>query len=307
VRRFAFAAIATLAIAFSGAPTPALRAATPDASALPSPTASLEPTATASAAPDYVAVVGPVHGAWVVDGKAASLGTKIVAGASFGQAQTGATGSIAIYAFDGTLIAKSCPSDPGCGGAFQLGALGETAGIKSVVQDATKALSHYRLTFATPMPQSVPNTTPVDAVAPLATDGAVDLGDLMQGVAFGPYRLVLRPLDAHSGFTPSGDPIIKLVTWNGEAVSVAVGGVPEGLYGLQLFSRDLANRALGGMAWAAVLGTRGETAHVGYKTAQAIAAKWADPEARQIFLRSYLVNAVFPQPTPGPGRRGRRT
>jgi hypothetical protein len=317
--RLLFAASATLAIAIAGGPAAALRAATPQPSALPSPESTPEPAATVSAAPDYVAVVGPVHGAWLVDGKAATLGEKLAAGASFAQARAGETGSIAIYAFDGRLIAKSCPSDPGCGGPFRLDPLGDTAGVKSVVQDATRALPRYRFVFATPGPQSAPpgperaNATPVDAVAPLASDGAVDLGDLMQGVAFGPYRIVLRPLDTHAGFTPAGDPIIKLVTWNGEAVSVAVGGVPEGLYALQLFSRDVASRPLGGPAWAAVIpvsgigGARGEAAHAGFKTAQTIAAKWPDPEARQLFLRSYLVNAVFPPPTPGPGRRGRRT
>ncbi len=293
--RLCFVASATLALAFAALPAVHVRAATP------------EPSQTPSAAPDYVAVVGPVHGAWLVDGKPATLGAEIAAGASIEEARPDATGSIAIYAFDGRLIAKTCPSDPTCGKSFVLDPLDDTTGIKSVVQDATKALAHDRFAYATPAPQRAPRSTPVDAIAPLANDGAVDLGDIMQGVAFGPYRLVLRPLDPHSGFTPAGDPIIKLVTWNGEAVSVAVGGVPEGLYGAQLFSRDLASRALGGTAWIGVIGNRGEASRTEFRSAESLAAKWENPEARQLFLRSYIVNAVFPQPTPGPGRHGRRS
>jgi hypothetical protein len=298
--RLFFVAGAALALGFAALPATHARAATP------------EPSQTQSAAPDYVAVVGPVHGAWLVDGKPAALGEKVAAGASVAQAQPGATASIALYAFDGRLITKTCPGDPACGETFVLDAPGDTTGIKSVVEDATKALSHYRFAYATPAPQSAPSTTPVDAIAPLASDGAVDLGDNMQGVAFGPYRLVLRPLDPHSGFTPAGDPIIKLVSWNGEAVSVAVGGVPEGLYSAQLFSRDLASRALGGTAWVGVIalsgtgGTRGEASHTEFRRAETLAAKWENPEARQLFLRSFIVDAVFPQPTPGPGRHGRR-
>jgi hypothetical protein len=294
--RSAFVASALFAFALANAP--AARAQT----ASPIPTASATPTT----GPDYVAVVGPLHGAWVVGDKAATIGEKIAAGASIAQARPGVPGSLAIYAFDGRLITKTCPTDPSCGGSFTLDPLGDTTGVKEIVRDATTALAHYTIVYATPAQQSPSDATPVDAVAPLANDGAVDLGDLMQGVAFGPYRLVLRPLDPHARFAPAGDPIIKLFTWNGESVSVVVGGVPEGLYGAQLFSRDAEGRALGGSAWAAVIATRGESARTGYLAAQRLAAKWNDPEARQLFLRSYLVNAVFPQPTPGPGRHGRR-
>jgi hypothetical protein len=295
VKRLVLAASGTLAIVLSAAPAERSRAATPEATASP------------SAAPDYVAVVGPLHGTWLLDGKPAALGEKIAAGATFAQVRPGTPASIAIYVFDGRLVTKTCPTDPGCGAAFALDPPGDTAGIKSVVEDATKALAHYRFAYATPAPESSPPATPVDGVAPLGTDGVVDLGDLMQGVALGPYRVVLRPLDPHSSFVPAGDPIIKLVTWNGEAVSVAVGGVPTGLYVAQLFSRDLANRALGGPAWAAVIGARGESARAEYRSARALTAKWNDPEATQLFLRSYLVNAVFPQQTPGPDRRRHRS
>jgi len=237
-------------------------------------------------APDYVAAVGPISGAWTIDGAPAIFGEPIAAGASLAQAHPGATGRIAIYLFDGHLMEKSCPGDPACAGSFGLDPLGDTTSIKAVMQDGTKAMPHYRFIASEPTSPTTAKATPLDGIAPLGTDGSVDLGEIMHGVPFGPYRLIVRPLDPHASFAPSGDPIFKLFTWNGEAVSVAVGGIPEGLYSAQLFSRDDATHALGAAGWVAVIGTRGEAALSGYHSARAIAVKWDNAQARQLFLRS---------------------
>ena len=256
-------------------------------------------------APDYVAAVGPISGAWTIDGSPAIFGEPIVAGASLAQAHPGAAGRIAIYLFDGRLMEKTCPGDPACAGSFGLDPLGDTTSIKAVMQDGTKAMPHYHFVASPPSSHTAADATPVDGIARLGTDGSVDLGEIMQGVPYGPYRLIVRPLDPHSSFAPSGDPIFKLFTWNGEAVSVAVGGIPEGLYSAQLFSRDDAAHALGSPGWVAVIGSRGEAELSGFHRAHAIAATWNDPEAKQLFLRSYLVNAAFPQSAPVSGRHRR--
>ena len=54
-----------------------------------------------------------------------AAGHEVVAGASIAQAGPGAAARIAIYAFDGRLIAKTCPADPGCGKPFVLDPLGD--------------------------------------------------------------------------------------------------------------------------------------------------------------------------------------
>ena len=250
---------------------------------------------TPTAAPDYIAAVGPFTGAWTIDGAPAVFGEPIAAGATLSQAQHGTRGTIAIYLFDGRLMEKTCPADPACEGTFELDPLGDTVTIKTVMQDGTKAMPHYRFVAVPSTARAIGDATPVDGIARLATDGSVDFSEIMRGVPYGPYRLIVRPLDPHASFAASGDPIFKIFTWNGDAPSVIVGEIPEGLYSAQLFSRDLADHALGAPAWAAIIGPRSEAALAGYHRAQALAAKWDNPEARQLFLRSYLMNAVFPQ------------
>ena len=259
-----------------------------------------------TAAPDDVAAVGPISGAWTIDGAPATFGEPIAAGASLALAHPGSVGSIAIYLFDGHLMERTCPGDPACAGSFGLDPLGDTTSIEAVMQDGTKAMPHYHFVAPAPSSRTVADATPVDGIARLGTDGSVDLGEIMRGVAYGPYRLIVRPLDPHSSFAPSGDPIFKLFTWNGEAVSVVVGGIPEGLYSAQLFSRENAEHALGAPGWVAVIGTRGEAELAEYHSAQAIAAKWDNAQARQLFLRSFLMNAAFPQHIETRGRRPHR-
>ena len=238
----------------------------------------------------YVGNVGPVHGAWSMNGKPVSGSEAVPADATFAatgrHVPRGTPRSISIFMLDGRLITKSCLDDASCAGTFAIGAAGPADADARI---ADGALQRYRLSYATPASRAAFESTPADGVVRMDRGGGITLGGVLGGIEPGAYRVELRALDPQRRFAP-GDPQTRAFAWNGDAGVLAGAGVPEGLYTIQLFSSSGVGRELGAPAWIVVLGDRAGAAASGYARARALAAKWKNPEAAQTCLRAYLTS-----------------
>ena len=241
--------------------------------------------------PVYVGNVGPVHGAWTMNGRTVVGSEAVPPGATFAatgkHVARGTPRSISIFMLDGRLVTKSCLDDASCAGRFTVGLENDTANADA--EKANGALQRYRLPYATPASRAAFESTPADGVVPLDPNGGLALGTAFAAIEPGSYRVELRSLDPNTHFAAS-DPVSRTFEWTGDAGVLANAGVAEGLYSIALFSKGGVGRELGSPAWIVVLGDRAAAAAGDFARARVLTAKWHDPEAVRTFLRAYLTS-----------------